>query len=68
MVSRETTRGRVSWHHRGAGAEDIGERKGAVHVGVTLGRWAVAGGRHRQHDRLHSLAQCAHERGMWPVA
>jgi hypothetical protein len=68
MVSRETKKGRVSWLHRGVGAEDIREREGAVHVGVMLGRWTAVAGRHRQRGRLLSLAQCARERGRWLVA
>jgi hypothetical protein len=68
MVSREMKKGRVSWLHRGAGAEDIGKREGAVHVEVMLDWWTAAAGRHRRRGRLLSLAQCARERGRWLVA
>jgi hypothetical protein len=42
--------------------------RGAVHVGATLGRWVVAGDRHRRRGQLLSLAQCTRREagGRWP--
>jgi hypothetical protein len=60
MVIREMKRGRVSWLHRGAGAEDICEREGGGSACGGNARSVGGGRRSAQAARLASQPGAVH--------